>query len=115
MGRRKDTTESEDHKSPPFLTAEAQENTCITLARELAEKQLREGTAAPSVINHYLKMGSPKSKLELELLKEEIVLTRAKAKATETEEETLKIYKDAIKAMGIYAGDSDSLEDEEFV
>lgn len=114
MGRRKSTNDSEDFKSPPLLTAEGQDNTCITLARELAEKQLREGTAAPSVINHYLKMGSPESRLKQELLKEEIVLTRAKAKATETEEETLKMYKDAIKAMGIYAGDTEE-DDDEFV
>ena len=38
------------------------------LAMELAEKQLREGTASPLIINHFLKENSEREKLEKELL-----------------------------------------------
>ena len=42
------------------LTPEARENQMISLAVDLAEKQLMEGTASSQVITHYLKLGSTK-------------------------------------------------------
>ena len=46
-------------RKPP-LTEEAQEKHMIALAMDLAEKQLREGTASSQVITHYLKLASTK-------------------------------------------------------
>ena len=46
----------------PALTPEARENQLVSLAVDLAEKQLREGTASSQVITHYLKLGSTKRK-----------------------------------------------------
>jgi hypothetical protein len=37
----------------PALTPEARENQLVSLAVDLAEKQLREGTASSQVITHY--------------------------------------------------------------
>ena len=48
----------------PALTPEARENQLISLASDLAEKQLREGTASSQVITHYLKLGSTKERIE---------------------------------------------------
>ena len=56
----------------PALTPEARENQLISLAIDLAEQQLRDGTASSQVITHYLKLGSTKEKLEREKLKNEI-------------------------------------------
>ena len=39
----------------PALTPEARENQLISLAIDLAEQQLRDGTASSQVITHYLK------------------------------------------------------------
>ena len=47
----------------PALTPEARENQLISLATDLAEKQLREGTASSQIIAHYLKLGSTREKL----------------------------------------------------
>ena len=47
-------------KSPPVMTPEARENQLISLAIDLAEQQLRNGTASSQVITHYLKLGSSK-------------------------------------------------------
>ena len=47
-------------RSRTAFSPEARENQMIALAIDLAEKQLREGTAASSVITHYLKLGSKK-------------------------------------------------------
>ena len=46
----------------PALTPEARENQLVSLAVDLAEKQLREGTASSQVITHYLKLGSTKKR-----------------------------------------------------
>ena len=53
----------------PALTPEARENQLVSLAVDLAEKQLREGTASSQVITHYLKLGSTKERIEKEILK----------------------------------------------
>ena len=55
----------------PALTPEARENQMISLAVDLAEKQLREGTASSQVITHFLKLGSSKEKLEKEILEKQ--------------------------------------------
>ena len=48
----------------PAMTPDARENQMITLAVDLAEKQLEEGTAYSQVITHFLKLGSSKERLE---------------------------------------------------
>lgn len=112
MPRRKQTSDNENVSSPPLMTEEARENVCITLAMNLAEKQLRDGTASPSVITHYLKMGSPKTRLEIEQMREDIKLTRAKTTAVTEAKELTDIYKEAMKAFGIYSGKSNPEEEE---
>lgn len=59
--RRKRITEETTLDSMPATTPEARENQLIALAVDLAEKQMREGTASAQVITHYLKLGSTKS------------------------------------------------------
>ena len=76
----------------PAITPEARENQLISLAVDLAERQLREGTASSQVITHYLKLGSTREKLERERLEEENKLLRAKYKAIENAEEVKVIY-----------------------
>ena len=73
----KEKTKGTQREMRPALTPEARENQLIYLATDLAEKQLREGTASSQVITHYLKLGSTKEKLEREKLAEENNLLRA--------------------------------------
>ena len=47
-----------NRKRPPARTPEARENQMIMYAIDLAEQQLRDGTASSQVITHYLKLGS---------------------------------------------------------
>ena len=65
----------------PALTPEARENQLIYLATELAEKQLRDGTASSQVITHYLKMGSSKERIEKEILEKQKDLISAKTES----------------------------------
>lgn len=102
-------------KIRPALTPEARENQMISLAVDLAEKQLLEGTASSQVITHYLKLGSSREKLEQERLREGNNLARAKTKAIDSTDELKSLYKNAIDAFRIYSGhggDEESGNDE---
>lgn len=94
----------------PALTPEARENQMISLAVDLAEKQLMEGTASSQVITHYLKLGSTKERLEKEKLEEENKLLRAKTEALQSAKRVEELYSDAIAAMRKYSGNGDSDE-----
>lgn len=97
----------------PALTPEARENQMISLAVDLAEQQLRDGTASSQVITHFLKLGSTKAELEKEKMKRENKLLEAKAKSIESSDEMKVLYENAIKAMRNYAGYGDPDEYEE--
>lgn len=86
---------------------EMQENLMINLAMDLAEKQLREGTASSQVIAHYLKLASSKERLEREKLQEENKLLRAKTEALEAARDVEELYKNAISAISVYRGNND--------
>lgn len=92
----------------PALTPEARENQLISLAVDLAEKQLQEGTASSQVITHYLKLGSTKEKIEKEILEKQKELISARTKALQSAETIEKLYSEAISAMRKYAGHGDT-------
>ena len=100
-------TENTQRKIRPALTPEAKESQMISLAHDLAEKQLRDGTASSQVITHFLKMGSEKERLEREKLQEENRLLKARTKALANAEEIKVLYEQALKAMRSYAGEGD--------
>ena len=105
MPRSKKQSSSEPTKRMrPALTPEARENQMIALAVNLAEKQLRDGTASAQVITHYLKLGATTAKYEKEQLKLENELLKAKTKLIASEENREKLYADAIKAYIKYSG-----------
>ena len=88
----------------PALTQEARENQLIYLATELAEKQLKEGTASSQVITHYLKLGSTKEKIEKEILEKQKELISAKTESLKSAKHIEELYANAIKAMQHYSG-----------
>lgn len=94
----------ESRSGRPALTPEARENQMISLAIDLAERQLREGTASSQVITHFLKLGSTKERLEMDILREQKGLVQAKTKAYASAEEIKELYKDAMEAMKQYGG-----------
>lgn len=109
MGRRssKVVTIDADRLLPPARSAEEKENQLISLATELAEKQLREGTASSQVITHYLKLGSTRERLEQENKELENQLLIAKREALESAKRVEELYSEAITAMRSYAGADD--------
>lgn len=106
-------SETTSRKMRPALTPEARENQLISLANDLAEKQLREGTASSQVISYYLKMGSQKERLERERLEEENKLLRAKTEALQSQKNMEERYIEAINAMKRYSGHGGDDDDED--
>lgn len=99
-------------KRPPARTPEAKENEMISLAIDLAEKQLRAGTASSQTISHFLKLATTTAKLEKEILEEQKKLLVAKTRAIESSERTEELYKNAMEAMRRYSGYETRTEDD---
>lgn len=99
-------------KSRPALTPEARENQLVSLAVDLAEQQLRDGTASSQVITHYLKLGSTTAKLEKEKLRIDNELASAKIKAMESMANMEEVYKNAINAMKLYSGNGGGVDND---
>lgn len=89
------------------ISAEARESQMISLAIDLAEQQLRDGTASSQVITHYLKLGSSKEKLERQILEKQKDLIGAKTKAYQSTEKIEQLYTDALEAFKRYGAQSD--------
>lgn len=102
---------SSSKKMRPATTPDARESQLISLAIDLAEQQLRDGTASSQVITHYLKLGSSKERIEKEILEENKKLISAKTKALADAADMKEMYAEAIKAMRRYSGHGD-VEDE---
>lgn len=101
------STSGSQRKMRPALTPEARENQMINLAVDLAEKQLREGTASSQVITHYLKLGSTKERIEKEILERQKELIEAKTKSYQSSDEMKALYMNALEAMKRYSGHGD--------
>lgn len=111
MARIKSTTTSNSSKRRrPATTPEARENQLISLAIDLVEKRLIEGTASSQETTHFLKLATPKAKLERQILEAERDLKIAKRKDLESQQEIKELYSEALKAMRNYSGNGD--EDE---
>lgn len=95
----------------PALSVEARENQMISLAVDLVEKRLREGTASSAETVHFLKLASSKSRLEKEKLEEENKLLRAKTSAIEAGINNDEFYKEVLSAIKIYSGQDDEEPD----
>ena len=102
----KEKTKGTSRVMRPALTPEARENQLIYLATDLAEKQLREGTASSQVITHYLKLGSTKERLEKEKLEKENELLKAKTESIQSAKRVEELYREALNAMKRYSGQS---------
>ncbi len=96
----------------PALTPEAREGQMISLAEQLAEQQLRDGTASSQVITHYLKLGSSKERIERAILEEQKKLITAKTEALQSAKRVEELYANAITAMRRYSGAGNAEEEE---
>lgn len=105
MGKTKSSQRTS--KTKPALNPEDRENQMISLAVDLAEQQLRDGTASSQVIAHYLKLGSTKQRIEKEILEKQKELITAKTEAIKSAQRVEELYTEALNAMRRYNGQDD--------
>lgn len=103
-------TSSTTRKTRPAISPEGRENQMIALAVDLAEKQLRDGTASSQVITHYLKLGATVAKLDVQLKMKELELMQAKTDNLKSVKRSEELMEEAIKAFRRYNGQGDQDE-----
>lgn len=96
-----------DRNGAPASTQEGREVEVAALAYDLAERQIREGTASSQVITYFLKLGSQRERLERDILIEQRKLVQAKTDSIESAKRTEELYTNAIAAMRMYGGNGD--------
>lgn len=95
----------------PASTPEERENQLTSMAYDLAADRIMNGTATAQEIVYFLKLGSPKTKLEMELLKKQNQLMQAKTESIQSAKRMEELYSKAMAMMSEYDGSAD---DDEF-
>lgn len=114
MGRTKAVSSADQtRRSRPALSPEARENQMIALAVDLAEQQLRDGTASSQVITHYLKLGSTKERIEREILEKQKDLIEAKTQSLQSAKRVEELYANAMAAFRTYSGQEPQEQDDD--
>lgn len=108
MGRKKFS----ESRYRPATSLAGRENQLISLASDLAERQLRDGSASAQVVTHFLKLGSTREKLEHERLQNENLLLSAKIDALASTKRVEELFEKALNAMRAYSGNE--IEEEEY-
>ena len=104
MASKQRRTTPAKHNRKPATTPQQRENQLISLATDLAEEQLADGTASAQVITHYLKLGSSRERLEQEKLEKENELLETKREMMASAKRVEELYETALNAMRSYAG-----------
>ena len=100
----------QERNGAPPSTQEGRDIEVASLAYDLAERQIREGTASAQVITYFLKLGSQKERLEREILVEQRKLLRAKTDSIESAKRSDELYANAIAAMRMYGGNGNDYD-----
>lgn len=111
MPRKK--SEAKRRPSPPARTPEGRESQLISMAEDLAERQLAEGTASSQVIVHFLKLATKRERLEQEMLEKRNELIQAKTESLQAAKRIEELYENALKAMKEYSGGGTDPDEEE--
>ena len=99
-------------KRRPPLSPEARENQMISYAMDLVEQRLLDGSASSQETTHFLKLGSSKAQLEMEKLRNENEMLRAKTESIQSSQKVEELYMEALNAMRRYSG-QDVVEEED--
>lgn len=83
-------------------TPEEYERLNVSLAMRLASERLRDGTASAQEILYWLKVGSPETQLQRQLIKAQISLNEAKVDEIKSVKRDADMYENAMKAINRY-------------
>jgi hypothetical protein len=88
----------------PATTPEMREMQLADAAYDLAEEQIRTGTASSQVVTHFLKVGSSRERLEQERMRHEVELMEVKKEQLQGQKRVEELYVGALEAMRGYQG-----------
>lgn len=91
-------------KRRPALSPEAREQQLISLAVDLVEQRLIDGTASSQETTHFLKLATQKYRTETEILRSQKEMIEAKTETLKSQKRTEALYEEAIKAFRKYNG-----------
>jgi hypothetical protein len=97
-------------RSRPATSPEQREIQLSDAAYDLAEEQIRSGTASSQVITHFLKAGSSRERLEQERMRHEVELMEVKKEQLASQQRVEELFANAIEAFRGYAPPSDAIE-----
>lgn len=101
-------------KQTPARTPEARLNQLINLAVDDVERRLENGTISSQLLTVLLKLATTKYQLEIEKLRSDISLQRAKEQEIEDKVSNSDLYAQALKAFKEYKGDVDEEDYDDF-
>ena len=110
---KKSSSSSNNRRIRPALSPEARENQLISLAIDLVEQRLIDGTASSQETTHFLKLASTKARIEKEILEKQKELISAKTENLKSAQRIEELYAEAITAMRNYSGNGDPDEYDE--
>lgn len=102
------TSQTSTRGSRRAITPEARENQMISLAMDLVEQRLRDGTASSQETTHFLKLATAKYKYELKEVEQRVELSKAKTETLQSAKRVEELYMNAIKAFRNYNGQGDA-------
>lgn len=88
----------------PATSPEMREMELADAAYDLAEEQIKSGTASSQVITHFLKAGSMRERLEQERMRQEVELMEVKKEQLAGQKRVEELYANALEAMRGYSG-----------
>lgn len=104
---------SGSRRSRPATTPDGREAQLVSIAFDLVEKRLRDGSATSQETTHFLKLGSSREYLEQERLRNENLMTQAKIDQLASQKKVEELYGKALNAMRAYSGQESEPENED--
>lgn len=113
MARRKVTSlnQVESAPQPAMLSDDARKSYLTSLAMDLIEQRLKDGTATSQETTYFLRYGSKEAELKEKILESQRELYAAKAEALRSQQRSEELYERAIAAMRRYSGMDNMDED----
>ena len=105
-GRKSVQSQQNYIESAPMMSPEEWENHLIAMSYQAVEDRIRNGTATAAEYVHFLRAGSAKQREEMQKLREENALLKAKTSAIESAKDRAVSYREVIDAFTSYRSES---------
>lgn len=89
---------------PVAMSSEGRDAQMASLAYDLVEQRMRDGTATSQETCYFLKLNNPNAQLEKKRLEKQIELLEAKTEQIHAASRMDELYAEAIKSFKLYEG-----------